>query len=175
MCSASQLDQDTIEAIDQIEDIGIELGHTFLQKPGMLTFLNNHVVYHGRTAWKHDDDASSRDGTSNGRLLLRAWISPFNSRELPGDGPYGEAYKTMWGDTKSGAARGGLEPAIKAGLKTKPKELIEAYATGKAQYYGLYKRSFEGEDVHFDEKRSKAGEGSSSSSEPSNSGSASPK
>lgn len=140
----------------------------------MLTFLNNHVVYHGRTAWKHDDSADSRDGTSNGRLLLRAWVSPFNSRELPGDGPHGEAYKTMWGDTKSGAARGGLEPAIKAGLKTKPKELIEAYATGKAQYYGLYKRSFDGEDVHFDEKRPK-GEGSSSSSEPSNSGSASPK
>ena len=74
---------------------------------------------------------------------------------------------------KPAALSGGLEPAIKAGLKTKPKELIEAYATGKAQYYGLYKRSFDGEDVHFDEKRPKAGE--SSSSEPSNSGSASPK
>ena len=165
-----KLDQDTIEAIDLIEEIGIELGHTFLQKPGMLTFLNNHSVYHGRTAWKHDDSADSRDGLSNGRLLLRAWISPFNSRELPGDGPHGEAYKTMWGDTASGVARGGLEPAMKAGLKTKPKELVEAYRSGRAQYYGMYKRSYEGEDVHFDNKVAKV----ESDSSPSASGSASP-
>ena len=165
-----KLDQDTIEAIDLIEEIGIELGHTFLQKPGMLTFLNNHSVYHGRTAWKHDDSADSRDGLSNGRLLLRAWISPFNSRELPGDGPHGAAYKTMWGDTASGVARGGLEPAMKAGLKTKPKELVEAYRSGRAQYYGMYKRSYEGEDVHFDNKVAKV----ESDSSPSASGSASP-
>ena len=112
----------------------------------------------------------SRDGLSNGRLLLRAWISPFNSRELPGDGPHGAAYKTMWGDTASGVARGGLEPAMKAGLKTKPKELVEAYRSGRAQYYGMYKRSYEGEDVHFDNKVAKV----ESDSSPSASGSASP-
>lgn len=145
-----KLDADTIEAIDLIEEIGLEIGHTFLQEPGQLTFLNNHVVYHGRTAWKHDESASSRDGTENGRLLLRTWVSPFNSRELPGDGPYGEAYKTMWGHTASGSARGGLEPAMAAGLAAKPPELVEAYASGRAQYYGMYKRSYAGEDVHFD-------------------------
>jgi len=145
-----KLDSDTIEAIDLIEEIGLEIGHTFLQEPGQLTFLNNHVVYHGRTAWKHDEATDSRDGTDNGRLLLRTWVSPFNSRELPGDGPHGEAYKTMWGETGAGSARGGLEPAMAAGLAAKPPELIEAYASGRAQYYGMYKRSYDGEDVHFD-------------------------
>ena len=57
----------------------------------------------------------------------------------------------MWGSTEGGVPRGGLEPAINAGLATKPKELIEAYATGRADYYGLYKRSFAGEDVFFNE------------------------
>jgi len=146
-----QLDADTIEAIDLVEEIGLEIGMSFLQKPGQLTFLNNHVVYHGRTAWKHNDEASNRDGLENGRLLLRAWISPFNSRELPGDGPHGDAYRVMWGDTAAGTARGGLEPAIAAGLAEKPAELIEAYASGKAQYYGMYKRTYDGEDVHFNE------------------------
>ena len=50
-----------------------------------------------------------------------------------------------------GTARGGLEPAIAAGLAEKPAELIEAYASGKAQYYGMYKRTYDGEDVHFNE------------------------
>ena len=61
----------------------------------MMTFLNNHSVYHGRTAWKHDDSAASRDGLDNGRLLLRAWISPFNARDLPSDGPHGDAYREV--------------------------------------------------------------------------------
>ena len=65
-----------------------------------------------------------------------------------GDGPCGAAYKEMWGDTAGGVPRGGLEPAINAGLAQKPKELVEAYKSGRADYYGLYKRSFAGEDVH---------------------------
>merc|ERR1719267_489934 len=72
--------------IDLIEDIGLEIGHDFLQEPGQLTFMNNHLVYHGRTAWKFaemEDTANERDNEENGRLLLRAWISPYNSRPLP--------------------------------------------------------------------------------------------
>ena len=69
-----KLTADEIEAIDLIEEIGLEIGHNFLQEPGQLTFMNNHLVYHGRTAWKFDeaDDATSRDDVNNGRLLLRA-------------------------------------------------------------------------------------------------------
>ena len=40
--------------------------------------------------------------------------------------------------------------AGKAGIKAKPPELIEAYTSGKADYYGLYKRSWsQDEDVTF--------------------------
>lgn len=143
-----KLTADQIEAIDLIEEIGLEIGHDFLQRPGQLSFMNNHLVYHGRTAWKFaeaDDTANARDNVDNGRLLLRAWISPYNSRPLP-DTP---AFNEMWGDVRAGLPRGGLEPAIKAGIKAKPPELIEAYATGAVDYYGLYKRKFEGEDVTF--------------------------
>merc|ERR1719453_2176048 len=138
-----------IEAIDLIEEIGLEIGHDFLQLPGQLTFMNNHLVYHGRTAWKYadiDDAENARDNVENGRLLLRAWLSPYNSRPLPDPPEFNE----MWGDVRPGVPRGGLEPAIKAGIKAKPPELIEAYTSGKADYYGLYKRKFEGEDVSFD-------------------------
>jgi len=120
-----------------------------VQQPGQLTFLNNHQVYHGRTAWKFTESGESsasadRDDESHGRLLLRAWLSPFNSRALP-DTPQ---FREMWGSVEPGAPRGGLEPALKAGIKAKPPELVEAYATGKADYYGLYRRKFAGEDVN---------------------------
>jgi len=145
-----QLEADEIEAIDLIEEIGLDIGHEFLQMPGQITFLNNHLVYHGRTAWKFSeaddvaaDAVNERDDIDNGRLLLRAWVSPYNSRELP-DTP---EFHEMWGAVESGAPRGGLEPALRAGIKAKPAELIEAYASGKADYYGLYKRSFAGENV----------------------------
>ena len=139
---------DLLREVDLIEEIGLEIGHDFLQAPGQLTFLNNHLVYHGRTAWKFDeaDDASSRDDVDNGRLLLRAWVSPYNSRPLPDTPEFNE----MWGDVRPGVPRGGLEPAVKAGIKAKPPELIEAYTSGKADYYGLYKRSWsQDEDVTF--------------------------
>jgi len=142
-----KLTADEIEALDLIEEIGLEIGHDFLQKPGQLTFMNNHLVYHGRTAWKFaeaDDVENVRDNEENGRLLLRAWISPYNSRPLP-DTP---AFNEMWGAVAPGVPRGGLDPAIKAGIKAKPAELVEAYTSGKADYYGMYKRKFAGEDVH---------------------------
>mmetsp|Transcript_50731 Transcript_50731/g.165777 ORF Transcript_50731/g.165777 Transcript_50731/m.165777 type:complete len:418 (-) Transcript_50731:579-1832(-) len=143
-----RLEPDEIEAIDLVEEIGLEIGHEFVQQPGQLTFLNNHQVYHGRTAWKFTESGESasadRDDESHGRLLLRAWLSPFNSRALP-DTPQ---FREMWGSVEPGAPRGGLEPALKTGIKAKPPELVEAYATGKADYYGLYRRKFAGEDVN---------------------------
>mmetsp|Transcript_7661 Transcript_7661/g.23914 ORF Transcript_7661/g.23914 Transcript_7661/m.23914 type:complete len:241 (+) Transcript_7661:874-1596(+) len=138
-----KLDEDEIEAIDMVEEIGLEIGHEFIQQPGQLTFLNNHIVYHGRTAWKFDETSGSRDDIEHGRLLLRAWLSPFNSRALPDTPEFNE----MWGSVLPGVPRGGLEPALKAGIREKPKELVEAYTSGKADYYGLYRRRFEGEDV----------------------------
>ncbi|EOD31933.1 hypothetical protein EMIHUDRAFT_456156 [Emiliania huxleyi CCMP1516] len=41
--------------------------------------------------------------------------------------------------------KSGHEPTL---WLAKPPELVEAYATGKADYYGLYRRKFAGEDVN---------------------------
>ncbi|CAK0817823.1 unnamed protein product [Prorocentrum cordatum] len=112
-----------LEAIDLLEEIGLEVGHDFLQEPGQMTFLNNHLVYHGRTAWKYEGD---QDDASLGRLLFRMWLSPRNSRELP-DTP---EFRALWGDVRPGAVRGGLEPAVRAGLVEKPNELTDAINSG---------------------------------------------
>jgi hypothetical protein len=129
-----------LEAIDLLEEIGLEVGYDFLQEPGQMTFLNNHLVYHGRTAWKYEGD---QDDGSLGRLLFRMWLSPFNSRELP-DEP---VFRALWGDVRPGAVRGGLEPAVKAGLAEKPKELTDAINSGSYDYYGLFKRRFADQSV----------------------------
>ena len=154
-----------IEAIDLIEEIGIELGHTFLQKPGMLTFLNNHSVYHGRTAWRR---ATRGLSTASLTAACCCALDLFASHELPGDGPHGALTNYVG---RHGVRRCARWPGAgdEAGLKTKPKELVEAYRSGRAQYYGMYKRSYEGEDVRFD-KVAKV----ESDSSPSASGSASP-
>ena len=96
------------------------------------------------------------------------WICPWDKR-VRTNGPQDQTretwvrtngeqdlYKEMWGATEGGVPRGGLEPAMTAGLAEKPKELIDAYASGRAQYYGMYKRTFDGEDVEFSKKTAPA-------------------
>merc|ERR1719262_1479319 len=68
-----------IRALDAIEDIGIELGAEFVMKPGMLYFLNNHQVYHGRGSWSTTTSELTGGWGNAGRLLFRTWISPYNS------------------------------------------------------------------------------------------------
>jgi hypothetical protein len=59
-------------------------GHAdFMMKPGMVYWLNNHVVYHGRDGWLDSGAAVAEEATSGGRLLFRTWLSPYNSRALP--------------------------------------------------------------------------------------------
>lgn len=71
--------------------------------PGDIQLLNNHVIYHGRTAFK-DDAASGQD-----RLLMRLWLSVPNSRALP------ESHAVLWGDVSGGKPRGGIaQPAVAA-------------------------------------------------------------
>jgi len=64
--------------------------------PGDLQLLNNHVIFHGRTAYE-DDSASHQE-----RLLLRLWLSMPNSRRLP------RGFETFWGAAEPGALRGGV-------------------------------------------------------------------
>jgi hypothetical protein len=67
--------------------------------PGDMQFLNNHVVYHARSAFE-DDPGSGRT-----RLLYRLWLSMRNSRPLP------DSYGVLFGDTSPGALRGGIRQA----------------------------------------------------------------
>ncbi|MDN3567805.1 TauD/TfdA family dioxygenase [Paeniroseomonas aquatica] len=63
--------------------------------PGDIQLLNNHVVYHGRTAYENDAAAGQE------RLLLRLWLAMPGSRALP------PGFETYWGDTAAGVVRGG--------------------------------------------------------------------
>jgi hypothetical protein len=63
---------------------------------GDIQLLNNHVVFHGRTAYE-DDTATHQE-----RLLLRLWLSMPNSRGLPA------GFDRFWGSAEPGALRGGV-------------------------------------------------------------------
>jgi TfdA family taurine catabolism dioxygenase TauD len=64
---------------------------------GDIQFVNNHAVYHSRTAF--DDSSADIRG---GRLMLRLWFSMPNSRALP------EGFESYWGSIEPGALRGGV-------------------------------------------------------------------
>jgi hypothetical protein len=84
------------EALDLHAAVCEELAFTMELQAGDLQLLNNHVIYHGRSAYE-DADGPDRD-----RLLLRLWIAPPNSRPLP------EGFEALWGTTAGGAPRGGI-------------------------------------------------------------------
>jgi Taurine catabolism dioxygenase TauD, TfdA family len=86
-----------IEAMDLLAEIAEEVCLYAPFVPGDLQLLNNHVVYHGRTAYE-DDAAAAQD-----RLLLRLWLSMPNSRRLP------DGFESFWGSIEPGAIRGGAE------------------------------------------------------------------
>lgn len=68
--------------------------------PGDIQLLNNHVIYHGRTAFR-DDASAGQD-----RMLMRLWLSVPNSRALPAD------HAILWGDVRAGMPHGGIaQPA----------------------------------------------------------------
>ena len=65
--------------------------------PGDMQFINNHVIYHARTAYE------DREGTGDQRRLLhRLWLSMPNSRALPAD------HATLWTNVEAGTRRGGI-------------------------------------------------------------------
>ncbi len=85
-----------IEALDLLAEVAEEQCLELRFEPGDMQFLNNHVIYHARTAYR-DDDAPGRD-----RLLLRLWLSMANSRPLP------PGFEVLWGRIEAGAPRGGI-------------------------------------------------------------------
>lgn len=91
------------EAIQMLLDVSQEMCFEMRFAPGDMQLLNNHVIYHGRTAFK--DDAS----TGQDRLLMRLWLSVPNSRDLPED------HAVLWGDVRGGQPHGGIaQPAVPA-------------------------------------------------------------
>jgi hypothetical protein len=88
------------EAIQMLLAVAEEVCFEMRFEPGDLQLLNNHVIYHARTAFT-DDVGSGQD-----RLLMRIWLSIPNSRALPED------HAILWGDVGAGRARGGIaQPA----------------------------------------------------------------
>ena len=84
------------EALDMLATVADEVCLHSPFEPGDIQMLNNHVIYHGRTAY--EDDAM----TKQERLLLRLWLSVPNSRRLPA------GFETLWGSIEPGALRGGV-------------------------------------------------------------------
>ena len=88
------------EAIKMLMDVAEEVCFEMRFAPGDMQLLNNHVIYHARTAFK--DNVS----TGQDRLLMRLWLSVRNSRALPED------HAVLWGDVGGGRPHGGIaQPA----------------------------------------------------------------
>jgi len=85
------------EALDLLAEVAEEQCFQMALEPGDIQLLNNHVIYHGRTAYQ-DQDGADRD-----RLLYRLWLSMPNSRALP------PGFEVLWGSIEPGAPRGGIE------------------------------------------------------------------
>ena len=86
------------EALDLLAEVAEEQCLETPFAPGDMQFLNNHVIYHARTAFE-DDDAG------HDRLLYRLWLAMPNSRALPAN------HAVLWGNTEAGAVRGGIAQA----------------------------------------------------------------
>jgi hypothetical protein len=95
-----RLSESQIAAMDLLAEIAEEVCLYAPFSPGDLQLLNNHVVFHGRTAYA-DDPTRAQD-----RLLFRLWLSVPNSRRLP------EGFDVLWGSTAPGAIRGGAEQPV---------------------------------------------------------------
>lgn len=84
-----------VEAMDMLAALADELCAQAPFTPGDIQLLNQHVTYHGRTAYA-DDAASGAH-----RVLLRIWLAVPFSRALP------DGHRVQWGATEAGALRGG--------------------------------------------------------------------
>jgi len=87
------------EAIGLLTALAEALSFEMALEPGDMQFLNNHVVYHARTAFT-DDPVAGRT-----RLLYRLWLSTPNGRALPA------GHEVLWREIEAGRPRGGIGQA----------------------------------------------------------------
>ncbi len=93
------------QALDLLSDLADELSFEMSFAPGDIQFVNNHVIYHARTAFEDDADAG------HDRLLLRLWMAMPNSRALP------HGHEVLWRTVEAGALRGGIGQTAAAPLR----------------------------------------------------------
>lgn len=96
------LTPEQVAAMDMLSAQAEELCAEAPFTPGDIQLLNQHVTYHGRTAYA-DDAMSGRH-----RVLQRIWLAVPESRALP------EGHRVQWGRTEAGALRGGAVPGVSA-------------------------------------------------------------
>ncbi len=96
---APRLTPQQVEALALLDSVAAELAFEMVLAPGEIQLLNNHVIYHARTAFENDP-ASGRV-----RSMLRLWLAMPNSRALPED------HAVLWGRVDRGAVRGGIAVA----------------------------------------------------------------
>lgn len=89
-----------VEAMDMLASVAEELCIEMPFAPGQIQLMNQHVTYHGRTAYA--------DGAGGRRNLLRIWLASPLSRALPA------GHAGQWGDVRAGALRGGAMPGRSA-------------------------------------------------------------
>ncbi|MEN0073017.1 MAG: TauD/TfdA family dioxygenase [Paracraurococcus sp.] len=89
-----------VAAMDRLAAIADELCIEMPFEPGQIQLMNQHVTYHGRTAYA--------DGAGGKRNLLRIWLASPLSRALPA------GHAGQWGDVRAGALRGGAMPGRSA-------------------------------------------------------------
>ncbi|WP_270937070.1 TauD/TfdA family dioxygenase [Falsiroseomonas oryzae] len=91
-----------VEAMDMLAALADELCVEMPFEPGQIQLMNQHVTYHGRTAYADDAATGAR------RNLLRIWLASPISRALPA------GHADQWGDVRAGALRGGAIPGRSA-------------------------------------------------------------
>ena len=89
-----------LEAMDLLAEVADELCIEAPFEAGDIQILNQHITWHGRTAYA--------DGDAGKRLLMRIWLSPPFSRALP------PGHVVQWGSVTAGALRGGARPGYSA-------------------------------------------------------------
>jgi len=96
-CGAPPLTAEQVEAVELVAAVAAEPG-MWVERTlpaGAMLFVNNHTVFHMRTAFTDHPDPAPK------RHLLRVFLSLPNGRALP------DSFATFFGDIRAGAVRGG--------------------------------------------------------------------
>jgi len=92
---APQISPQQWQALDTLAMIAAEQHFKMELVEGDMQFINNHLIYHSRTAFEDDPDSGRQ------RCLWRIWLSAPH-RALP------PAHAVLWGEVESGKIRGGI-------------------------------------------------------------------